>query len=129
MLEFNAENLEELEIEAAARAHEVSVEVTKGVIKALENNVDKVVIGVLATLDLDLSVDKEGYLEALETNLVRCEESEEFELCKTTDGIEILKWFFDCIISSSTSRNRYLLKLTETVSFNLLSKPCLVIRS
>jgi|TARA_Y100000389_G_scaffold82838_1_gene79436 predicted NUDIX family phosphoesterase len=87
MLEFNAENLEELEIEAAARAHEVSVEVTKGVIKALENNVDKVVIGVLATLDLDLSVDKEGYLEALETNLVRCEESEEFELCK-----ESIKW-------------------------------------
>jgi hypothetical protein len=87
MLEFNAENLEELEIEAAGRAHEVSVEVTKGVIKALENNVDKVVIGVLATLDLDLSVDKEGYLEALETNLVRCEESEEFELCK-----ESIKW-------------------------------------
>jgi len=87
MLEFNAENLEELEIEAAARAHEVSVEVTKGVIKSLENNVDKVVIGVLATLDLDLSVDKEGYLEALETNLVRCEESEEFELCK-----ESIKW-------------------------------------
>lgn len=87
MLEFNAENLEELEIEAAARAHEVSVEVTKGVIKALENNVDKVVIGVLATVDLDLSVDKEGYLEALETNLVRCEESEEFELCK-----ESIKW-------------------------------------
>ncbi len=87
MLEFNAENLEELEIEAAARAHEVSVEVTKGVIKALDNNVDKVVIGVLATLDLDLSVDKEGYLEALETNLVRCEESEEFELCK-----ESIKW-------------------------------------
>ena len=32
------------------------------------------------------------------------EYAEEFDLCKTTDGIEILKGFFDCIIS--TSRNR-----------------------
>ena len=87
MLEFDAKNLEELELEAAAKAHEVSVEVTKSVIKALENNVDKVVIGILCSLDLDLSVDKSGYLDALETNLVRCEEAEEFELCK-----ESIKW-------------------------------------
>ena len=87
MLEFEAENIEELEAEAAKRAHEVSVEVTKGVIKALEENVDKVVIGLLSTLDMDLSVDRAGYLEALETNLVRCEEAEEFELCK-----ESIKW-------------------------------------
>lgn len=82
MLEFNANNLEELEEEARKRAHEVSVVVVSGVIKALEKNVDKVVIGILKTVDLDLSVDREGYLEALETNLVRCEEAEEYELCK-----------------------------------------------
>jgi|TARA_R100000935_G_C2796644_1_gene148454 hypothetical protein len=82
MLEFNASNLEELESEAHLRAHEVSVYVVAGVIKALENNVDKVIIGTLKSVDLDLSIEKSGYLEGLETNLVRCEEAEEFELCK-----------------------------------------------
>ena len=75
MLEFNANNLEELESEAQLRAHEVSVCVVTGVIKALENNVDKVVIGILKSVDLDLSIEKSGYLEGLETNLVRCEEA------------------------------------------------------
>ena len=82
MLEFDASNLEELESEAHSRAHEVSVCVVRGVIKALENNVDKVVIGILKSVDLDLSIEKSGYLEGLETNLVRCEEAEEYELCK-----------------------------------------------
>ena len=87
MLEFNANNLEELESEAQLRAHEVSVCVVTGVIKALENNVDKVVIGILKSVDLDLSIEKSGYLEGLETNLVRCEEAEEYELCKKS-----IKW-------------------------------------
>ena len=34
------------------------------------------------------------------------EYAEEFELCKTTDGIEILKWFFDCIISSNKMKGK-----------------------
>ena len=89
MLEFNANNLEDLEIEARKREHEVAVFVVTGVIKALEKNVDKVVIGMLKQLDLDLSVDKAGYLEALETNLVRCEEAEKYELCK--DAIAWIK--------------------------------------
>jgi hypothetical protein len=89
MLEFNANNLEDLEIEARKREHEVAVYVVTGVIKALEENVDKVVIGTLKQLDLDLSVEKSGYLEALETNLVRCEEAEEYELCK--DAIAWIK--------------------------------------
>ena len=82
MIEFNSDNVEDLEIEAQKRAHEVSVEVTKAVILALEKDVDKVIIGILKNVDLDLSVERSGYLEALKTNLVRCEESEEFELCK-----------------------------------------------
>jgi hypothetical protein len=82
MLEFNASNLEELESEARLRAHEVSVYVVSGVIKALGSDVDKIIIGTLKSLDLDLSIDKSGYLECLETNLVRCEEAEEYELCK-----------------------------------------------
>jgi hypothetical protein len=41
----------------------------------------------MITVDLDLSVERSGYLEALQTNLVRCEEAEEYELCK-----EAIKW-------------------------------------
>tara|TARA_B100000900_G_scaffold53310_1_gene39517 strand:- start:176 stop:457 length:282 start_codon:yes stop_codon:yes gene_type:complete len=81
MLNFNAENIEDLEEEARERALEVSVEVTTAVIKALEAGTDKVIIGILSSLDMDLSVDKANYLEALETNLSRCAEAEEFELC------------------------------------------------
>ena len=82
MLEFNANNVEELEAEARDRAHEVSVNVVTCVIKALEADVDKVIIGIMVTVDLDLSVERSGYLEALQTNLFRCEEAEEYELCK-----------------------------------------------
>ena len=82
MINFEASNIEELEEEARERALEVSVEVVTAVTKALDAGADKVVIGILTTLDMDLSVDKDGYLEALETNLVRCEEAEEYELCK-----------------------------------------------
>jgi hypothetical protein len=87
MLEFNANNVEELEAEARERAHEVSINVVTSVIKALEADVDKVIIGIMVTVDLDLSVERSGYLEALQTNLVRCEEAEEYELCK-----EAIKW-------------------------------------
>jgi len=87
MLYFEASNIEELEAEAQRRAHEVSVTTTSAIIEALDKGADKVVVGILSTLDLDLSVEKSGYLEALETNLIRCEEAEEFELCK-----ESIKW-------------------------------------
>ena len=87
MLYFEASNIEELEAEAQRRAHEVSIATTSAIIEALDKGADKVVVGILSTLDLDLSVEKSGYLEALETNLVRCEEAEEFELCKQS-----IKW-------------------------------------
>ena len=92
MINFNAQNIEDLEEEARERAIEVSVEVTTAVIKALETGADKVVIGILTTLDMDLSVDKANYLEALETNLNRCVEAEEYELCnKSKKWIEKLR--------------------------------------
>ena len=87
MLYFEATNIVELEIEAQKRAHEVSVFTTTAIIEALNKGADKVVVGILSTLNLDLSVEKSGYLDALETNLVRCEEAEEYELCK-----ESIKW-------------------------------------
>ena len=39
--------------------------------------------------------------------------AEEFELCKTTDGIDILKGFFDCIISTNRMR-KTIMKQIET---------------
>ena len=53
MLYFEATNIEELEIEAQKRAHEVSVFTTTAIIEALNKGADKVVVGILSTLNLD----------------------------------------------------------------------------
>ena len=42
------------------------------------------------------------------------EYAEEFELCKTTDGIDILKGFFDCIISSNRMRQTIMKQIENT---------------
>ena len=42
------------------------------------------------------------------------EYAEEFELCKTTDGIEILKGFFDCIISRQRMRKTIMKQIENT---------------
>jgi hypothetical protein len=42
------------------------------------------------------------------------EYAEEFEICKTTDGIEILKGFFDCIISSNRMRKTIMKQIENT---------------
>lgn len=39
---------------------------------------------------------------------------EEFELCKTTDGINILKGFFDCIISTNRMRKTIMKQIENT---------------
>jgi len=82
MIEFNATTLDELVIESEERALEVSVCIVKCVIKALTANADDVVIGYMYHLDLDLTVESDGYLEALQENLIGCEEAEEYELCQ-----------------------------------------------
>jgi len=82
MIEFNATTLDELVIESKERALEVSVCIVKCVIKALTANADDVVIGYMYHLDLDLTVESDGYLEALQENLIGCEEAEEYELCQ-----------------------------------------------
>lgn len=41
------------------------------------------------------------------------EYAEEFELCKTSDGIEILKGFFECIISKNKMNNKTIMKQIE----------------
>lgn len=81
MLKFNADNFEDLQEEFNQKSTEISIEIVKNVIKGLELGVDKVELGVMSKIDMTLSVHKDSYLEALTTNLHRCEEAEEFELC------------------------------------------------
>jgi hypothetical protein len=47
----------------------------------MEEEVDVVSIGIISNLDLDLTISKENFLEALELNIQRVEQAEEFELC------------------------------------------------
>lgn len=92
MLRLNAKNLQELEIEISEKSIQVSVEIIKNVCKALEEGADKVNIAILTNLDMDLSIHKDGYLEALITNLERCSAAEEYELCQNASNwIDILK--------------------------------------
>ena len=92
MLEFNAENIEDLEEEAKLKATEISISIVEAVCKALEEGVDVVAMGFLKKLNMDISVKKENFLEALELNFQRVEDAEEFELCqKATEWMDILK--------------------------------------
>jgi hypothetical protein len=81
MIEFEATNFDELDEEARLRATEVAVTVVNAVCKAIEEEVDVVSIGIISSLDLDLTISKENFLEALELNIQRVEQAEEFELC------------------------------------------------
>jgi len=92
MLEFNANNMEELEEEARLKATEVSLEVVEAVCNGLDEGADVVALGILSNLDMDITVRRENYLEALRLNIHRVEEAEEYELCsRAVKWIEILQ--------------------------------------
>jgi len=82
MIEFNSENLEDLEEEARSRAIEVSVAIVEGICNGLDKGADKIALGFMKSQNLDINVDKENYLDALLINLGRVEQAEEFELCQ-----------------------------------------------
>jgi hypothetical protein len=81
MLKFNASNIEELQEEVKERAHEVSIAIVTSIILALEQDVDNVEIGSVAGGGLSIAVKCSDFLKALELNLKRCQEAEEYELC------------------------------------------------
>jgi len=81
MLEFKANNLEELEEEARMKATEISIAIVKGICNGLDEGADVIALGILNSLDMDISVKRENYLEALELNIGRVEDAEEYELC------------------------------------------------
>jgi uncharacterized membrane protein len=82
MIEFNSDNLEDLEEEARNRAVEVSVSIVQGVCDGLDKGADVIALGFMKAQNLDINVDKDNYLDALLLNLPRVEQAEEFELCQ-----------------------------------------------
>jgi|TARA_R100000501_G_C2537267_1_gene57623 hypothetical protein len=81
MLQFDAENFDSLETEVHERAEEVGIATVKAICEGLELGVDVVNVGYMKNLNMDITCDKVGFLEALTMNLSRCEKAEEYELC------------------------------------------------
>jgi len=81
MIEFNANNFDSLELEVQERAHEVSIFTVKAVCDGLDANVDVVNVGFMKNLNMKITCEKSGFLEALTTNIHRCEDEEDYELC------------------------------------------------
>jgi hypothetical protein len=81
MLKFNARNIEELQEEVNMRSHEVSVAIVRSICEAIESNVDHVEVGSIVGGGLSIGVGRPDFITALKTNLPRCGEAEEFELC------------------------------------------------
>jgi hypothetical protein len=92
MIEFEATNYNELEEEARRRAHEISVATLTAICKGIEEDADVVSLGFLSSINMDISVKRPDYLQALELNIGRAAEMEEYELCsKAMNYIEQLK--------------------------------------
>lgn len=92
MIKFEATNLNELEEEARRRAHEISIATLTAICKGIDENADVVSLGILSQLDMDITVKRPDYLEALKLNIGRVAEMEEFELCaKANQYIELLE--------------------------------------
>jgi hypothetical protein len=81
MLKFNARNIEELQEEVNMRSHEVSVAIVRSICEAIESDVDHVEVGSIVGGGLSIGVGRPDFITALKTNLPRCGEAEEFELC------------------------------------------------
>jgi hypothetical protein len=81
MIEFSADNFDSLESEAQERAHEVSIFTVKAICDGLDADVDVVSVGFMKNLNMDITCESSGFLEALLLNIKRCEEDEAYELC------------------------------------------------
>tara|TARA_B100001287_G_C22673286_1_gene526383 strand:+ start:2246 stop:2566 length:321 start_codon:yes stop_codon:yes gene_type:complete len=85
---------ESLSMEMIERKKEMTLLLSKKIVWALENNKD---IFIYAFINIDegrraIGVKRDAYLEALEKNVTRLEDYEEYELCqKVREWIEYLK--------------------------------------
>jgi len=81
MLNFKANNLDELQEEINLRSHEVSIAIITGICQALEAGVDHVEVGSIAGGGMSIGVSRPDFASAIKTNMHRCQEAEEYELC------------------------------------------------
>ena len=89
MLSFKATNLEELQEEVNLRSHEVSVAIVNGICQALDAGVDYVEVGSVAGGGISIGVKRPDFANAIQTNMHRCQEAEEYELCgRATDWLK-----------------------------------------
>jgi hypothetical protein len=87
MIEFNSQNIEDLEEEVLNRATEVSLAIIEGICNGLDQGADVVALGFMEAQNLDININRPDYLNALMLNLHRVEEAEEYELCQRA-----IKW-------------------------------------
>lgn len=81
MIEFKSSTIDELTEEYDARSAEICVHVLNSICKGIDENLDYVMIGFLPNLNMDIAIYQDHYIEALELNIAKAAEIEEFELC------------------------------------------------
>ena len=93
MLRFNSDNIHDLQEEFNLRSTEISLHIVESICYALDNNIDQITIGEFESEDIynlgmELHCNSEDYLEALKTNLSKCIDAEEYDMCaKARDWI------------------------------------------
>ena len=92
IIEFKGENEEEIKIEMQVRHQELAILLVKKIIWALDNNIDEFILAMHEHDGFLVGVKRDNYLEALEKNLEKMENYEEYELCKKSiEWIDYLK--------------------------------------
>ena len=65
MIEFNSQNMEDLEEEAKSRATEVSLAIVESICNGLDQGADVIALGFMKAQNLDINVNKADYLKDL----------------------------------------------------------------
>ena len=93
-MELEAENLEEFENEILVKSTKISIAIVESICDAVDNGFDKVKVGSFPKLELEIIVERDDYLNALQMNIDKVEDNEMYELCsRAVRCMNILK---DC---------------------------------
>lgn len=101
IIEFKGENEEEIKIEMQVRHQEMAILLVKKIIWALDSNIDEFILAMHEHDGFLVAVKRDNYLEALEKNLKKMEEYEEYELCKKS-----IQWVGYLKIEEKTNANK-----------------------
>jgi hypothetical protein len=84
---FQSSDLEDLIDEFNLDSTDISIFITSKICEAIEKNEDQILMGIAPNFNLigggimQFIIEKENYLDSLQTNLFRVEEAEDYELC------------------------------------------------